>query len=100
MQELDALKSVAVRILHDGAKDTSILDGGDHLRAFVKRRQFDGTELAGLLQHLYGQRGVVFKESSHQRQLWVLDHHIFNICLRLGAVKRIRPRTDDGVARF
>ena len=86
--------------MHDGAKDTSILDGGDHLRAFVKRRQLDGSQLAGLLQHLNGQRGVVFKESRHQRKLWVLDHHILNVCLRLGSVKRIRPRADDSVARF
>ena len=56
MQELDALKPVAVRILHDGAKDRSILDGGDHLGALVKRGQLDGAELASLLQHLDGQR--------------------------------------------
>ena len=30
----------------------------------------------------------------------MLDHHILNVCLRLGAVKRIRPRADDGVARL
>ena len=100
MKELDALKSVAVRILHDGAQDSSFLDGGDHFGAFVKRRQLDRSKLAGLLQHLYRQRGVVFKESSHERKLWVLDHHILNVCLRLGAVKRIRPRADDGVARL
>ena len=87
MEQFDALESIAVWILHDGTEDGSFLDGGDHFGALVKRRQLDGTELAGLLQHLYSERGVVFKETSHERKLWVLDHHVLNVCLRLGAVK-------------
>ena len=86
--------------MDDRSEHEAFLNRGDDIGAFIERGKLNLAFLAGLANDFNRQRRVVFKEAGHQREIGVLDHHVFDVRLRLRAIERIGPRADDRVTRF